>query len=303
MDLTQNDAERERNRRLHGTPWTPATSLPPPPKEWHKVPNSARLYNWLTDGDDHFQSEAQVFAHLDAPGVRLAKDAARVNPAHTSLIARALALQGVTQFLDLGCGYPQVPRRPHVPAVHEAVLDVHPGATMIYVDIDTSAIAHRRVSTETIGVGFVQGDLRAMDTLLASAQISSRLDLTRPVGLLMHDVLPWIADTEAGEALRVLRAWAPPGSRLSLTHAADMAPSMPSKLTPILREVADRCPAADLTYTTRDKDAIAQFFGDWTLLSPGIVPTNKWHHDHPWHSYDPHRAGAYAGVGVKGGTA
>ncbi|MGW2840588.1 SAM-dependent methyltransferase [Streptomyces sp. NPDC001493] len=306
MDLNDKEAQMDRmreewehNRAAYGTAWAPATPVRRVPKDWHKIPASARLYNFLAGGDDHYQCDRAVFQDLPVEDITLAKAAADINLEHNSLVAAVVAGHSCEQFLDLGCGYPQMTRRPHRPDVHDAVLGVRPGAKVIYVDINTQVIAHRRMATETLGVGFVQGDLRDMETLLASDQIASRLDLSRPVALLMHDVLPWIADPDATKAMQVLRDWAPGGSWLSITHASDMAPSMPSKLTPILREVADTYEDADITYRPRSRDDIAAFFGDWSHLSPGLVPTHRWHRDHPHRTDAPHLAGAYAGIALK----
>ncbi|MFF2331422.1 MULTISPECIES: SAM-dependent methyltransferase [unclassified Streptomyces] len=300
MDQNANGDHAESNRRAYGTDWAPATPIPRLSDDWHLVPTSARLYNWLTDGADHYPADRQVFQGLSADDINQAKAAASINMDHNARIAGTLAQHGVDQVLDLGCGLPQMPRRTIWPDVHAAVLRVQPDATMIYVDIDPVVIAHRRIATAHTGVAFVQGDLRDMATLLASEEISGRLDLTRPVAALVHDVLPWIADPQATDAMRVLRDWAPAGSRLSITHATDMPPTMPSTLTPLVRDAADRNPGADITYRPRSRDTIATYFGNWALLDPGVVPTHKWHRSHSHRALPSHFAGAYAGVAVKG---
>lgn len=290
-------AEHNRNIAQYGTAWAPATPVRRHREDWTTVPASARLYEALLGGSDHYAADRSVLSGLDGEDYNRLRLAARINLEHNALVARYVAQRGFDQFLDLGCGLPSpMPhsrRPPVIPDVHTAVFGVQPNARMIYVDIDHVVIGHRRMNTEEAGADLVQGDLRDMGALLTSDQVCGRLDRTRPVAFLMHDVLPWVADPAATEAVRVLRDWAPPGSALSITHAADLGSTVPSKLTPLLGE------AADLTYSPREVRRIEEFFGAWRLLDPGLVPTHQWHPKHSRRAEEPQLAGAYAGVGIK----
>lgn len=288
MDLDKSNSELPRDTPTYAPMRTPVT------------PASSRLYDRLLGGTDNYLSDREILAGLPDQDFARLSTAARINAEHNALIARHLAGHGYEQFLDLGCGLPSLGSyscgSTPLLDVHDAVFDVQPDARMIYVDIDPTVVGLRRMATEGTSVATVQGDLRDMSALLTSDQVTGRLDLTRPVVLLLHDVLAWIAEPDLSEALRELRAWAPVGSVLSITHAADMGPTMPSKLTPLIGEVAD---ASDLTFCTRDSETIARFFGAWQWLAPGLVPTHYWHRAHPRRAAAPHQAGAYAGVAVK----
>ncbi|MFD9428480.1 MULTISPECIES: SAM-dependent methyltransferase [unclassified Streptomyces] len=290
-------AEHNRNIVQYGTAWAPATPVRRHREDWATVHAGARLYEALLGGSDHYAADRDVLSGMDGKDFIRLRLAARINLQHNALVARYLAQQGFDQFLDLGCGLPSPMQHSRnsrvIPDVHTAVFGVQPDARVIYVDVDHVVIGRRRMATEETGAALVQGDLRDMGTLLASDQVCGRLDLTRPVAVLMHDVLPWVADPDATEAVRVLRDWAPSGSALSITHAADLGSTVPSKLTPLLGEVAD------LTYSPREAHRIEEFFGAWRLLDPGLVPTHQWHPKHSRRAEEPQLAGAYAGVGIK----
>ncbi|MFD5786842.1 SAM-dependent methyltransferase [Streptomyces sp. NPDC127037] len=215
--------------------------------------------------------------------------AATVQAHHNGRVTSHLARRGIDQFLDLGCGYDWTV--PFVETLQSYARRVLPACRVVSVDIDHVVIGTRYGAEFSDEETTVQGDLRHMKALLTSDQVSSVLDLSRPVAILLHDVLPCLDDAEAVGALSVLRDWAPAGSALSITHATDLAPVTPSKLTPLLRQ------AADLTYIPRSWAAVKDLFGGWPLLEPGLVPTARWSPQmgdlRDWAS------GAYAGVAIK----
>ncbi|MFC8538004.1 SAM-dependent methyltransferase [Streptomyces sp. NPDC057249] len=286
------DTEYQHNQRCYGTAWAPATRVPRPPEDWAHHAASARMYDRLLGGSDNYASDRAVLADLSEDDFERLRTAARINLEHNSAVVTRLADEGFTQFLDLGCGYPS----PWQPArdVDETALTLIPVPRVVYVDIDPHAVAHRRMRCENEKVvRIVQGDLARMDTLLRSAQVSGALDLTRPVAVLAHDVLPWLSDADAAKSMRILREWAPPGSALSITHACDLGPTRPSMLTPPARD------KAALTYLTRDKEVIREYAGGWPMLEPGLVPTARWDRESPLPEEMWHASGAYAGVAIK----
>ncbi|MGC4950930.1 SAM-dependent methyltransferase [Streptomyces sp. DT224] len=286
------DTEYQHNQRCYGTAWAPATQVPRPPEDWAHHAASARLYDRLLGGSDCYASDRAVFADLSKDGFERLRQAAMINLEHNTAVVTRLAHEGFTQFLDLGCGYPSP--RPHVRDVDETALALIPVPRVVYVDIDPRVVAHRRMRQENATVTrIVQGDLARTDTLLRSEQVSGALDLDRPVAILAHDVLPWLSDADAMRSMRILREWAPPGSALSITHACDLGPTRPSKLTALVRD------KATLTYLPRDKEVIREYAGGWPLLEPGLMPTARWRADSPLPEEMWHASGAYAGVAIK----
>ena len=102
------------------------------------TPSIARVYDYLLDGTDNFAVDREIAARLLA----VAPDSAAVmreNRQFLSRAARWAAGQGITQFVDLGCGMPTVPN------THGSVRPVAGDARVAYVDNDATRSA--RVST------------------------------------------------------------------------------------------------------------------------------------------------------------
>ncbi|MGY3676603.1 SAM-dependent methyltransferase [Streptomyces sp. TE33382] len=263
--------------------------------------SSARVYDSLL-GRTHCAEDREIIGRVQRAEREYLTAAARINRVHNALAARHLANCGFEQFLDLGCGFPSPQIRPHrteplqwVPHVHEEVVRIRPGAPVVYVDIQPDVIGHMRTDTDDAGVAvYAQGDLRHMATLLTALDSLGRLNLRRPLAVLVHDVLSWMSLEEADSSMKTLRQLVAPGSALSITHPTDDLGQVMSKLTP-------PCEEAGLIYRPRPRDVIERYFGDWDLLAPGLVPTAQWSREN-WSPAGPDLSGAYAGIAVKPGA-
>ncbi|MEU7159210.1 SAM-dependent methyltransferase [Streptomyces chrestomyceticus] len=245
------------------------------PDDWTDHPATARIDNLLTGGCQHYDADCRLAARLvrAAPGL---PDMVAINQRHRPHAVTVLAQElNITQFLDLGCGLPSSrwngTLQRHDPALtYEAARLVHPDARVVYVDHDPAVYAHARTELDTHpATAAVYADIRRMGELLATSGVQ-RLDRTRPIAVLLHDLLPWVSDTEAQQALAALRTWLPDGSALSVTHACtDLAPQTMADLVTCYIE-------AGLVYRPRTRDHIQALLGDWGLLPPGLVPTAQW---------------------------
>ncbi|MFD7163605.1 SAM-dependent methyltransferase [Streptomyces violascens] len=281
---------------IRGGPGVPASI----PEDWVRRPNPARIYNLLTHRRDVCRADRVLAQKLfDVNG--LIVTAALINYAHTPLVVRALAERGITQFLDLGCGYPPSWSRPRgrhePPLIKEALAQVSPDTTVLYVDADPCVIgqAHSFMAGAHGNPDALHADLLHMAEILAQPEVTRLFDPGRPIGVLLHDVLPWVSDDEAlANALTVLRDWLAPGSALSLTHAAtDLAPAAMAKLTALWAE------EAAITFRPRTPETIEALLGGWPLLAPGITTTAQWHPEHPAAVQPPAASLAYAAVAIK----
>ncbi|MGW4034516.1 SAM-dependent methyltransferase [Streptomyces sp. NPDC004838] len=268
------------------------------PANWSNIPNPARVYDWLLGGGDNYQVDEALAGYLTLEAEWL-RTAATINRIHNALTTTRLASFGITQFLDLGCGYPSPPSREEwSPNTHEAAGSPGSASVVVYVDKDSVVTAHARARLEERpGVTAVQGDIvTGLDRILTLPDIDF-LDRSRPIAVLLHDVLPYIADDEAVQRLlTTLRDWLPSGSALSITHAtADLSPDE-------MAAVTSHYTKARIAYRPRDKDHVQALFGDWPQLGPGVVPTAHWHPDHPHAHEQPYVSGAYAGVAITPGA-
>jgi S-adenosyl methyltransferase len=122
----------------------------------------------------------------------------------------------ITQFLDIGSGFPQGD------SVHEVALREVPDARVVYVDRDPVVLAHAnellRGTPEGL-VSYVYGGLRDPELILREA--AKTLDFSRPAAALLFGILHFFggADDPAGLVGQLMAPLAP-GSCLALTHLA-----------------------------------------------------------------------------------
>jgi hypothetical protein len=177
------------------------------------VPSPARLYDYYLGGTQNFEADRKMASALLTAVPDIA-DAALSNRGFHTRAAAWMARRGIRQFIDIGSGLPTQNN------THEAVQAIDPGAHVVYVDIDPIVQAHASellVDDGTTAV--VLADLRDPDAVLTSQELLARIDLSRPVGLLMTAVLHFVADESDpwGLVARYMAALAP-GSYLALSH-------------------------------------------------------------------------------------
>jgi hypothetical protein len=155
------------------------------------VPDIARLYSYWLGGKDHFAAERVEAERLEQilPGTSLLP---RANRAFVGTAVRYVAGQGISQFLDVGCGLPTSP------SVHEIARDVVPGARVVYADNDPTVLSHARALLAGEGVGVVEGDLRNPAALLDDSAVTSLLGWDQPACVLLTSVLHFVPAGDAG---------------------------------------------------------------------------------------------------------
>ncbi|KAB2347074.1 SAM-dependent methyltransferase [Actinomadura rudentiformis] len=264
-----------------GPGWTPASG-------GTDLASPARMYDYLLGGKDNYAADRDLTRRLLEIQPQMAV-AARENRAFLTRAVDVLAERGIRQFLDLGCG---LPTRENV---HQIAARRRPGARVVYVDHDPIVLAHARaLLTDDGNVAIVQSDLRKRDELLGDVDASGSLDWAEPVAVLLTAVLHFVADADdpAG-ILAGLRAELAPGSALVISHAT-------------AGTAAEAARAAELYATAcvtplalRGRDEIAEFFGDFELLEPGLVFTAEWQPQGGTPSPAPTRGQLLAGVGLR----
>ena len=223
-------------------------------------PNVARIYDYLLGGSTNFAADRDEAARLLAADPRL-PELARQNRAFLARAVTHVARQGVAQFIDVGAGLPTSP------STHEAAGAVLPGARVAYVDHDPVVIAHTRgLMPLSAHVVALPGDLRGPGALLRDPALTSLIDLTKPVCVLLVAVLHFL---DAPTARRVMAAFTEtmvPGSYLVLSvgqAAAENATSLYRAYT-----------AARLHHHRRAD--IEGFFAGLDLLPPGLTDARTW---------------------------
>ncbi|MFG3256092.1 SAM-dependent methyltransferase [Streptomyces sp. NPDC048172] len=234
------------------------------------VAHNARVWNYWLGGQDHFEVDARVGAHVTSmfPGIA---EVARADRAFLGRAVSHLAGEaGVRQFLDVGTG---LPTRDNT---HQVAQRLAPDARVVYVDNDPTVLRHARALLAGAPEGataYLDADAREPEAILRAA--GRTLDLERPVAVLLLGVLNFIGDTdEAASIVRRLTAAVPSGSHLVLTH-----PTL--ELGGGANEEAMRFWNENATppITPRPRAEVLRFLDGLELLEPGLVSCSRWRAD------------------------
>jgi hypothetical protein len=231
------------------------------------------MYDYLLGGLNNFAADRaaadRVLAYLPQQRASAAE-----NRRFLARAVRFLAApeQGIWQFLDVGAG---LPARESVHEVaRQASQDLH--IRVAYVDYDPVVVSHgKAMLAERDCSVVVQADVRDPVSLLGHPDIAAHLDFSRPIGLILVNVLHWLTDDDRPcDVLRVLRDALVPGSFLVLTHMS-MDQLGGTELESVRRaaRVFDTA-SAQLRFRTRLD--ITRFFDGWHLVEPGLVPKHQW---------------------------
>ena len=202
-------------------------------------------------------------------------------------MVRFVLSQGVTQFLDLGCGLPGVG------AVHEIASPINPNARVLYVDDDPVAVEYCREvlrDRRVDGARACRVDLVDVDAVLTAADRWLKLD--EPVAVLMIAVLHFVPDSpEFDKALDRYVDTMAPRSFLAISHAtADADPDR-------LGSAAKLYEASSIPFVARSYEQVEALFRNTTLVDPGLVWAPLWRTESGDDIGDAKASACYAGVG------
>ncbi|SHN20995.1 SAM-dependent methyltransferase [Cryptosporangium aurantiacum] len=250
-------------------------------------PSAARMYDYYLGGSNHLAADREAAdALLDA--VPQVAEVARQNREFLHRVVEYAVQHGVTQFLDLGSGYASPGGLPEVALAHD------PSCRVVAVDIDPAVVAQVQTIVRTSRlsgqVGAVHSDLRDLTAILEHPVTQRLIDFDRPVAILCLAVLHFVPGDLQHRVLAPLRRTAARGSLLALSHATAAAPTPTDAPVPpgraqsigvsrpdpstIVRLIYD-CTLTPLTLRTESE--LRRAIGDLDLVSPGLVPVDRWH--------------------------
>ncbi len=223
-------------------------------------PNTARVYDYMLGGKDNFAVDrelAERMLQLDPGLPRLA----RSNREFVTAVVRRAAGAGITQFLDLGAGLPTEP------AVHHTARALIEDARVAYVDNDPVAVSHASaLLSEGRGVVVAGADLTSPADVLCDPAVTSVIDLTAPVCVILASVLHFIDPEAAGRLVSGYAELVPPGSWIALSVGSTDD-----------EELIDR---ARGSYTISAWNHGPREFTAWLdgldLVPPGITEARRW---------------------------
>jgi hypothetical protein len=228
----------------------------------------ARRYNYLLGGKDNFQADrdsGDALARLN-PAIKIA---ARENRAFLQRAVAFLAEQGIRQFIDIGTGLPTADN------THEVAQRIAPESRIVYVDNDPLVLAHARAlltSTPQGRTAYLDADVREPAKILANPVLRATVDFTRPIGLILVSILPFVpGDDVAGPIVRTLLDAVPAGSWLVLSHATfgTLDPEVAERYWEMFR-------AGKSDIWPRTRSEFADLFADLELAEPGVVQVHEW---------------------------
>jgi len=232
-------------------------------------PHNARVYDYLLGGKDNFAADrrAAEAALQAAPSIQVSMRANRRFMARaTRYVAQDL---GIRQFLDIGTGIPTSPN------LHQVAQAVSPDARVVYVDNDPIVITHARArlaSTPEGSTAFLQADLEDPAAILGSREVTTGLDLSRPVSLSLITVLQFVHDEDLAHAVvRTLTDALPAGSALVLgVITNDGSPEEGRRGAAAYR--ASGIPTRHRTHA----ETLALVPAGFVLEEPGVVLVHRW---------------------------
>ncbi|WP_328922697.1 SAM-dependent methyltransferase [Streptomyces griseoaurantiacus] len=252
-------------------------------------PHPARMYDYFLGGKDNYevdQEAAEQFMKA-APEVR---DGVRANRYFMHRAVRHVVAEGgVRQILDIGTGLPTEPN------VHQIARAVAPETRVAYVDNDPIVSAHSRALMDQDDTSVVLADLRDPRGVLGHPEVRRVIDFDRPVAVLLVAIVHFLSEAQDPDGIvATLRDALPTGSYLVLSHATgDLHEDHREDAAAIYRR-------ATASMNLRPHSRILDFFGDFTLVEPGLVTVPDWRPDKPAKDGAP-PIGIYGGVARKDG--
>jgi hypothetical protein len=232
-------------------------------------PHSARMYDYLLGGKNHFAADRETQEKIlsGMPSLRIT---ARENRAFLGRAVRYLAAEaGIRQFLDIGTGLPTSNN------VHEVAQAVAPSSRVVYVDNDPLVLVHARALLTSAPEGrtaYIPADLRDPEGILSHPVTCDVLDFSQPVALTMLATLHFIQDEDKPAAiLETLLGALPPGSYFAASHLTmEHAPDAIAAGQRAIR-------AAGISAQARDSGEFARLaFSGLELVPPGVVLVSQW---------------------------
>jgi len=224
----------------------------------------AGIYDHLLGGSHHSAAdrEAAEKALAIAPETRFA---ARENRAFMQRAVRYIAERGVSQYIDIGSGYPTVG------PVHEVAAEIIADPHVLYIDYDRSVTALGRELLQSPNTVTAAHDLRRPWEIIDDPDVARLIDWSEPVAVLMVAILHFVNDDEnPGEIVATFRDHMAPGSYLVVSHVSQ------GENPDAADEAARVWDSARSPVTLRTPSEIENLFAGFELIPPGLVTTTEW---------------------------
>ena len=224
-------------------------------------PSIARVYDYWLGGKDNFGADRDLGDQLMGIAPEI-PDMVRENRAMLVTAVRWAAGQGLTQFIDLGCGLPTEP------SIHATAQADGLDAKVAYVDNDPIVISHLTAMLhKDPAVAVIDCDIDDSGTVLS--EVSRLIDLSRPACLVLGSVLHFYTKDEARDLVARYVSALAPGSFVVLTTVG-LRPGPAAD-----RMVAMYSAGPHPAYIHSPED-LTSFTGGLEVLPPGVADARAW---------------------------
>jgi hypothetical protein len=255
-------------------------------------PHSARVYDYMIGGKNHFEADREA-----ARNILDVLPTGNIGPKENrGFLRRAVhylaAEAGIRQFLDIGTGLPTTNN------VHEVAQAAAPASRIVYADNDPLVLVHARALLTSSAEGrtaYIEEDLRNPDAILGHPVTREVLDFSRPVGLIIAGVLHFVVDDDKpAEIVATLVGALPSGSYLAASHITpEHSPQGTGAAERSMR-------SSGIAVQPRESDVFARLvFSGLDLVPPGVVLVSEWRPDSTGPRPTPAEVGVCGGVARK----
>ncbi len=219
-------------------------------------------------GGQHYSPADQAAAEQALAMTPATRTEVIENRAFLRRAVRYLASRGITQYVDLGSGYPAAG------PVHQTAAELITSPRVVYVDNDPRVAEISRGLLDSAGsadTAVIVRDVRRPAEIIGDPQTRRLIDWSRPVAVLMVSILHFIPDEEDPAGIvAAFREQLVPGSYLALSHGAVLDDP---EFTGQVARTWDRA-ASGVTMRTRAE--VAGFLAGFDLVPPGLVAAAEW---------------------------
>lgn len=231
---------------------------------WSATPNLARVASYFHGGEDYFEVDRNFATNLDWIDGDYGRTLCEERAFRTRAVKHLVGVEGVTQIVDLGAGFPDAERSQEPNNIHKIAQLLRPGATTVYVDSDPVVAMYLDSGLARDHTTAVHADV--CDTAALLAHLRKSVDFAQPVAVMLVGLLEYLTDDQAQDVLTAF-ADAMASGFVVISYAGWS-----------LSRVADYvCTELDVTMTVRrPRELKALLPSRLSLLPPGIVPCSAW---------------------------
>lgn len=240
-----------------------------PPEPDPARPTPAGIYDYLLGGE-HYSAADEAAAEQALALTPANRTEVIENRAFLRRAVHYLASRGITQYVDVGSGYPVSG------AVHQTAAELIASPRVVYVDNDPQVADVSRGLLHSPDTAVIVRDARRPAEIIGDPQTRRLIDWSRPVAVLLVSILHFIRDEEDPAGIvAAFREQMAPGSYLALSHGVVLDDPE------FVGQVARNWDRAASGVTMRAPAEVAGFLAGFDLVPPGLVTTVEWGTDRP----------------------